>query len=418
VPLRAPLGLDECKLASAVTAVSLERLADLAVGPGANVQSGQVVSIGAELGQEELARAVAAAAYRRGARFVDVRYFDPYVKRARIEHAGEETLSYVPPWYGERVLALGRERGANVALAGPVTTGALDGLDPARAGRDQLPFVKETMVVINQRLINWTVVPCPTAEWARLVYPDLGPGDALDRLWTDIVHVCRLDEPDPAEAWRRRISRLSTVAEELTEARFDAIRFEGPGTDLTVGLLPSSRWHTALDRTADGIEHLANLPTEEVYTTPDPERAEGIVRSTRPLVLVDGAVVQGLEVRFENGRAVEFAAEEGADVLRGRAAFDEGASRLGEVALVDRESRIGALRTVFFETLLDENAVSHIALGEADEALVSDEDRPRRNASAIHIDFMIGGDEVDVTGITVEGERRPLLRAGTWQIAT
>jgi aminopeptidase len=399
-----------------VTAVSLERLADLAVGPGANVQSGQIVSVGAELGQEELARAVAAAAYRRGARFVDVRYFDPYVKRARIEHAGEETLSYVPPWYGERVLALGRERGANVALAGPVTTGALDGLDPSRAGRDQLPFVKETMTVVNQRLINWTVVPCPTSEWARLVYPDLGPRDALDRLWANIVHVCRLDEPDPAEAWRRRISRLSTIAQRLTDARFDAISFEGPAIDLTVGLLPSSRWHTALDRTAEGIEHLANLPTEEVYTTPDPQRADGSVRSTRPLVLADGAVIRGLEVRFENGRAVEITAEEGADVLRGRAALDEGASRLGEVALVDRESRIGALGTVFFNTLLDENATRHIALGAGLDWAAGEEHRARVNRSSIHIDFMVGDSEVSATGIASDGARIPLLRAGDWQI--
>jgi aminopeptidase len=399
-----------------VGAVSLERLADLAVGLGANVQPGQIVSVGAELGQEELARAVAVAAYRRGASFVDVRYFDPYVKRARIQYAAEDTLSYVPPWYGDRVLALGRERGASVALAGPVATGVLAGLDPARAGRDQLPFLQETLAVYNQRLVNWTVVPCPSRAWAELVYPGLDPATASEQLWADIVHVCRLDEEDPGEAWRRRVSTLAGVAGRLTDARFDALHFEGPGTDLTVGLFESSRWHTALDRTAFGIEHLANLPSEEVYTTPDPERADGYVRSTRPLVLFDGTVIRGLEVRFEGGRAVEVTAEEGAETLQGRAAMDEGASRLGEVALVDSESRIGSLGTVFFETLLDENAVSHIALGEGDEALVSDADRSQMNRSAIHIDFMIGGDEVDVTGIGGDGERVPLLRGGAWQL--
>jgi aminopeptidase len=289
---------------------------------------------------------------------------------------------------------------------------------PVRAGRDQLPFLKETLTVINRREINWTVVPCPTLPWARLVYPQLEAAEALERLWTEVVHVCRLDEPDPAEAWRKRISQLTAVAERLTAARFEALHFEGAGTDLTIGLLPSSRWHTAFDRTTDGIEHLANVPSEEVYTTPDPTRAEGRVRSTRPLVLSDGFVVRGLEIRFEQGRAVEISADEGAEVMRGRAALDEGAARLGEVALVDCESRIGTLGTVFFETLLDENAVSHIALGDGDEAVLADEDRPRRNKSAIHIDFMIGGNDVDVTGMTRDGDRVPVLCAGTWQLPT
>ena len=183
-----------------------------------------------------------------------------------------------------------------------------------------------------------------------------------------------------------------------------------------IGLLPTSTFHAVSDRTDDGIDFLSNIPTEEVYATPDPERADGRVRSTKPLVLGDGTVIRGLEVRFEGGRAVEIDAEEGAGVLRGRAAFDEGASRLGEVALVDREGRIDRLGTVFYDTLLDENAASHIALGDGWDEGLSDEDRARRNRSSIHIDFMIGGDDVDVTGITRDGERVPVLRAGTWQI--
>ncbi len=397
-------------------ASALARFADLAVGYAANVQPGQIVSIGADLGQAEIARSLAASAYRHGARFVDVNYFDPYVKRARIEHARDETLGFVPPWYGERILALGRERAARISLAGPTAPGALDGLDPARAGRDQLPFVAEVMTVINERTTNWTVVPGPTAPWARLVYPDLDEAAALDRLWRDVIHVCRLDEPDPIAAWERRADALGEAAARLTELRLDALRFEGPSTDLTVGLFPSSRWIAARETTVDGIPHIANLPTEEVFTTPDPERVEGRVRSTRPLVLEDGTIIRGLEVRFEGGRAVEIEADEGAAVLRGRAALDDGASRLGEVALVDRESRIGALRTVFYDTLLDENAVSHIALGEGLVEALSEEDVPRMNTSAMHIDFMIGGDEVAVTGITRDGALVPVLRDGAWQI--
>jgi aminopeptidase len=392
------------------------RLADLAVVFGANVQPGQIVSIGADVGQEEMTRAIAASAYRHGAKFVDVNYFDPFVKRARIEFAGDDTLDFVPSWYGERVLSIGRQRGARISLAGPTAPGVLNGLDAVRAGRDQLPYVRESMIVIAERTTNWTIVPCPIPAWADLVHPELGPEEALARLWKETVHVCRLDESDPIAAWRERIDALGAVAATLNERRFDSIHFEGPGTDLTVGLLPSSRWLTALEETVDGIVHLANVPTEELFTCPDPARAEGHVRSTRPLVLADGTIIRGLEVRFEDGRAVEIDAQEGGDVMRGRAAIDDGASHLGEIALVDREGRIGQLGTVFYDTLLDENAVSHIALGDGVGDSVSEEDAPRVNRSAMHIDFMIGGDEVDVTGLTRGGERVALLRGGVWQI--
>jgi aminopeptidase len=394
----------------------LPRLADLAVTLGANIQPGQIVTIAADHGQFELARAIAESAYRRGALFVDVQYFDPWVKRARIEHAPAETLDFVPSWYSYRIQALGTERAARISLSGPTTTGLLDDLDQDRSGRDQLPFVKEILDVISDRTTNWAVVPCPTKPWAELVHPELPPDEAHDQLWEEIAHVCRLDEPDPIAAWDERADALTVAADRLNERRFDALHFEGPGTDLTIGLLPTSTFHAARDVTVDGIEHLANLPTEEVYATPDPERADGHVRSTKPLVLGDGTIIRGLEVRFEGGRAVELDADQGAGVMRGRAAFDEGASRLGEVALVDQEGRVGRLGTVFYDTLLDENAASHIALGDGSPEGLSGEDRRRRNRSSIHIDFMIGSDEVAVTGITREGERVPALRGGSWQL--
>jgi aminopeptidase len=394
----------------------VEQLADLAVTLGANVQPGQIVSVGADHGQFELARAVAASAYRHGARFVDVVYFDPHIKRARIAYAPAESLSFVPPWYGNRMLGLGEERAARISLSGPTATGLLDDLDHERAGRDQLPFVKEILTLIADRSTNWTVVPCPTEPWASLVHADLPPAEALGRLWEEVAHVCRLDEPDPVAAWNQRADALSSAAARLNERHFDALHFEGPGTDLTIGLLPTSTFHAARDTTADGIVHLANLPTEEVYATPDPQRADGHVRSTKPLVLADGTIIRGLEVRFEGGRAVEIDAEQGAGVMRGRAAFDDGAARLGEVALVDREGRIGKLGTVFYDTLLDENAASHIALGDGSDEGLSAEDRARRNRSSIHIDFMVGGNDVAVTGINREGERVPVLRDGSWQI--
>jgi aminopeptidase len=344
-----------------------------------------------------------------------VQYFDMHVKRARILDAEEDTLDYVPPWYGHRLLELGRLRCARIGLSGPATPGLLDDLDPRRAGRDQLPFVREAGVVVNERTTNWTIVPYPTSGWARQVHPGLSDEEALARLSEQILHVCRLDEEDPVAAWKERADFLVAAAERVTERRFDALRFEGPGTNLTVGLLPTTLFMAARFETVDGIVHMPNLPSEEIFGAPDPQRTDGVVRASKPLV-IGGSIIKGLEVEFRDGRAVRIDADEGADVLRGYAARDEGASRLGEVALVDGEGRIGKLETVFFDTLLDENAASHIALGESYRFTAGEQDHPRLNHSSIHVDFMIGGDDVAVTGVTTAGEDVPVLRGGAWQI--
>jgi aminopeptidase len=390
-------------------------LADLIVRFGANVQPGQIVAIGSEPGKERLARAVAESAYRAGAKFVDVSVFDIHVKHARMQYAPFETLDFVPPWYGQRMKALGEHRCARVALTGPVAPRIMDGIDPARLGRDLLPRVRESIEILNHRTTNWTAAPCPTPAWAELVHPEMAPAEAFRRLWQDVAHVCRLDEPDPVAAWEARMAGLIAVAEKLDELRLDALRFEGPGTELTVGLFRSSRWHSARISTVDGIVHAPNLPTEEVFATPDPERVDGWVRSTKPL-FVSGAMVNGLRVRFERGQAVEIEADHGAETLRALTQRDAGASRLGEVALVDGESRIGHLDLVFFDTLLDENAASHIALGEGLDFTVGEAERPRINRSELHIDFMIGSDQVAVTGIEPGGGEVPLLRGGAWKL--
>ena len=394
---------------------AVERLAELAVGYAANVQRGQIVAIGSELGKEPMVRALAASAYRRGAKFVDPVYFDMHVKRARILYADEDTLDFVPSWYGHRVRELGRQRCARIALSGPATPGLLDDLDPARAGRDQLPFVKETGMVVNDRTTNWTIVPYPTVAWARQVHPDVPDDEALGRLCDQVLHVCRLNEEDPAAAWGERMARLVAVSERVTARRFSALRFVGDGTDLRVGLLPSTRFMAAQFETVDGIRHMPNVPTEEIFGAPDPQRTEGVVRATKPLAL-SGSIIRGLEVEFRAGRAVRIDADQNADVLRGYAARDDGAARLGEVALVDGEGRVGHLDTVFFDTLLDENAASHIALGQAFTFTAGEEDRERLNQSAIHVDFMIGGNDVDVGGITGEGDEVPVLRGGVWML--
>jgi aminopeptidase len=383
---------------------------------GANIQPGQVLLVTPAVGQEDLARAVAAAAYRRGAKFVDVYYYDPRVKRARIEGAAEDTLDFVPDWLRQRLLNAAEQRSARMSFAGVVDPDALDGLDGARLGRDLLPWLKESMQVINDRSTNWSVVPCPHPDWAGLVYPELAPDEAYERLWGQLWHILRLDEPDPVAAWDERVAGLKASADRLNARRFDALELSGPGTELTIGLLPSSHWQAGDFETAGGIRHLPNIPSEEVFSAPDPLRVEGHVTSTRPLVLKEGTIIRGLRVRFEGGRAVRVDADENVEAIRAKVAVDEGAARIGEVALVDRQGRIGQSETVFFDTLLDENAASHIAFGGAYSFSAEDEgDRGRLNSSTIHIDFMIGSPELEVTGVTSDGERVPVLGGGDWQ---
>jgi aminopeptidase len=396
---------------------TLARFAELAVDFGANLQPGQIVSLSGAPGKERLVRAIAERAYEKGAKFVDLAWFDPWIKRSRIAHAADDTLEYVPPWYGERILAIGRERGAAITLSGPVAPGLLDDLDPVRSGRDRLPAIRESGEVVSRRELNWTILPGPTDAWAKLVHPDLEPDAALAKLEEQLLHVLRLDEDDPVAAWTKRADTLVDVAARLTDRRFDALHYSGPGTDLTVGLFQGASWQAARFSTADGIPHMPNLPTEEVFTSPDPSRVDGVVASSKPLVLIDGTVVRDMVVRFEGGRVVQLDSSTAQETMRTIITRDDGAARLGEVALVDREGRIGALDTVFYDTLIDENAASHIALGRAFPFLADDEETAARmNESDIHIDFMIGRPDLTVTGLTTGGERVPVLVDGAWQI--
>jgi aminopeptidase len=388
------------------------------VGFGANVQPGRVVGITAYTGQEDLTREITRAAYERGARWVDVLVSDPWVKRARIDLAADETLDFVPQWMIDRLEWLSDERAARVSLSGPSQPGAFEGADAGRSGRDLLPYLPNSGAVINRRTTSWCVAPGPSHGWAGLVYPDVSPEEAYDRLWQAIAHICRLDEHDPVAAWERRGEELEGRAHQLTERRFDAIHLRGPGTDLTVGLLRSSSWLAGASETADGIRHFSNIPTEEMFTTPDPTRVDGVVTATLPLVM-HGSLIDGIRVEFAGGRAVRIDADRGADALRAAAARDDGAARVGELALVDGDGRIGPLDTVFYDTLIDENAASHLALGSAYlTPLEDDADRERANRSQIHVDFMIGHPDLEVDGITTGGERVPVLRRGAWQLET
>jgi aminopeptidase len=392
-----------------------DKLAELAVF-GANVQPGQLVSITSSIGKEQLTRRITRAAYERGAKYVDVLYFDQWLKRERIAHAAEDTLDFVPPWMRERLFYLSDEHAARVSLSGPHAPHALDGLDPGRAGRDLLPSLPETGEIVNRMTTSWCIVPAPTRSWAEIVYPELDREGGYLKLWEDVAYICRLDADDPAEAWTERSETLKENAGRLTARRFDALRLHGPGTDLTIGLLPSAHWAAGDLETVDGRRHSPNIPTEELFTTPDPERVDGHVTATMPLEL-SGSIITGIRVEFEGGRATKIDADEGADALRAAAAHDDGASRLGEIALVDGAGRIGPLGRVYYDTLIDENAATHIALGDGYDHPVEDPaEKARVNKSRVHVDFMIGSLDLAVDGITADGAAVPVLREGAWQV--
>jgi aminopeptidase len=399
-------------------ATRLDRLARLAVGAGANVQPGQLVEIVATaIEHAPLARAIARGAYEAGALYVDVRYDDTHIRKAMIELAPDDVLAWSPPWLIDRIRAFGDAHAAQIAIAGNPEPELLAGVDQERAGRARpVDAQKVYLDYVGARALNWSIVPFPTEGWAKMVF---GEPD-VERLWEAVEFALRLDEDDPAAAWTARFDELGRRARNLTERSFDAIRLRGPGTDLTIGLLPDARWTSARFSTARGIEHLPNLPSEEIFTTPDYRRTEGTVRSTKPLALM-GNLIRDLEVRFEGGRAVEVNASAGADMIRQQMANDDGAARLGELALVDASSRVGQTGLTYFDTLFDENATCHIAYGNhvgpstLDEVPEQAEGQARGiNYSSIHVDFMIGGPKIDVDGVTADGGEVPILRNEEW----
>ena len=379
---------------------------------GANVQPGQLVDVLARVEHAEIARAVARAAYSAGARYVDVYYTDQHLRRALIEGAADDVLSWTPPWLLQRERMIGHERAAVVALTGDAEPELLADLPGERVGKARMrELAEEGTRQINEQLNNWTVVGVPNAGWAGQMF---GEPD-LERLWKAVEYCVRLDEDDPVAAWRNHVLKIGRRAALLNDMRLEAVRFRGVGTDLTVRLLPESRWQGVESKTALGLPYVANMPTEEVFTTPDARRTEGHVRSTRPVALY-GQIVKGLEVRFEGGRIVDVQADEGADVVNGQLASDENAAFLGEVALVDGTSRIGQTGLTFFDTLFDENATCHVAYGSAYAEAVEGEPGAGVNVSTVHTDFMIGGPEVEVDALLPGGGVVPLLREDVWQL--
>lgn len=392
----------------------LKRLADLTVSVGANVQPGQSVVIRALVEHAPLVREVARSAYRSGARRVDAFYGDRYMTRALAEVAPEESLNETRPWELSVLDTLERENGAFVQIVGDPYPQLLSDLDGRRVGKARPEaYHARWMQIIGERSVAWTLIAYPTPAWAMQVF---GKPD-VDALWSAIEKAVRLDEPDPTTAWHRHVARLRHIANALNERHFDSLRYRAPGTDFEVGLLPSSTWDGADTTTVFGVQHVPNMPTEEVFTSPDRRRAEGKLRSTRPLQLV-GTTVRDLEFEFREGRIVKVNASTGADVVRAELASDANASRLGEVSLVDGSSAVGKLGLTFCNTLFDENATCHIAYGAGFAFCVTDEaDRAvGLNESSAHTDFMVGGPELEVDGRERGGTWIPILRHDEFQI--
>ena len=400
-----------------------KRYAELTIRVGVNLQPDQVLAIDTLVENAAFARELADAAYRAGARYVDVNYTDQHVRHAMVELAEDETLTYTPPYLLERFKELAAKKGAYIWVTGDPEPNLFKDLPAERSGKARMMELAELALKhINERAIAWAIVAYPNEGWADSLF---GEPD-VDKLWDNVAKATRLYEDDPVQSWWAHVKELSTRAETLNERRFDSLHYSGPGTDLTVGLHEDGVWRCADFETAWGQRHVPNLPTEEVFVSPDYRRTEGHITSTRPLQLPnEGVTVEGLRVRFEDGKIVDVEASANGEVIEAQLRIDDRAGYLGEVALVDRSSAVGKTEMTFGNTLFDENATAHIAYGAGfgftrgslGPAPSNEElDAAGVNVSKVHTDFMIGGPEVEIVGVSPAGERVPIIRDNTWQL--
>ncbi|KLK91097.1 peptidase M29 [Microvirga vignae] len=401
----------------------LDRLAEVAVRVGLGLKPGQEVIMTAPLDAVPLVRRITEHAYRAGATLVTTIFSDEEATLMRFRHGRDESFDAASAWLYEGMAAAYKNGAARLAIVGEDPS-LLAKEDPEKVSRANRARSKAYMPALN--LIagfdtNWTIVSAATPSWAKTVFPNDPEDVAVAKLWSAIFSASRVDTPDPIAAWERHNAGLQARTRLLNGKNYAALHFRGPGTDLRVGLADGHEWNGGSTKAKNGIVCNANIPTEEVFTTPHKDRVDGYVTSTKPLSY-NGTLIQDIQVKFESGRIVEAKARTGEAVLNKVLDTDEGARRLGEVALVPFSSPISQSGLLFFNTLFDENASSHIALGQAyskcirEGGSMSEEELASRgaNKSLIHIDWMIGSDQVDVDGITHDGKAEPLMRGGEW----
>lgn len=402
---------------------ALRQYADLAVQVGLNLRAGQRLIVRAPLQTAPLVRLIAASAYRAGASLVDVQWRDDELTLIRFQEAPRDSFEQFPSWQAQALLEAAERGDAFLSIVAD-NPDLLKGQDPALVGiaqktaaRQYQPFQR----LMARNATNWLVISAPIESWAAKVFPHEPPEQRETRLWEAIFRVCRLGQADPVAAWQAHVERLVATSDYLNHRRYAALKYRAPGTDLTIGLPDGHHWASGRVTSENGIAFIPNMPTEEVFTLPHRGQASGVVSSTRPLSL-DGALIDDFSLTFAEGRVVDVRARSGESHLRRLIETDEGAGRLGEVALVPHSSPIAQSGLLFYNTLFDENAASHLALGRAyrfslagGEALSEEQfGAAGGNTSLIHTDFMIGSGQMDVDGVRQDGAAEPLMRAGEW----
>ena len=401
----------------------LDRLAEVAVRVGLGIAPGQELVMTATLDAVPLARLITAHAYKAGASLVTPLFTDEELALLRFRYAPDASFDAAPSWLFEGMAQAYRNGAARLAITGndPSLLSQQDPEKVSRMNRATSKAYRPALELIARHEINWTIVACATPAWAAAVFPNLSRDEGLARLWEAIFAASRADQPDPVAAWKKHDADLHARAARLNEKRHSALHFRGPGTDLRVGLADDHLWLGGGTTARNGRYCIPNMPTEEVFTTPHKDRVEGRVTSTKPLSH-QGTMIEDISVRFEAGRIVEAHAARGEQVLRRMIETDEGARRLGEVSLVPHSSPIASSGLLFMNTLFDENAACHIALGQAYSTCLKNGDSltPEQlasrgaNESLIHVDWMIGSNHIDVDGISADGNSTPVMRGGEW----